>query len=179
MRCESSSWNVTDTLRTVTTITSNWKGMSRMIWFTSSITRWMRIDGTEYWKDFFLFLFPSSGIPESFYLRNEKRKIFHLHNLTTQFEISDSSIPETQWWNECILFWNMLLSMLGIFLKRHLCHVLYFCPTIIFRSRRNGAFFFFMFFHTHRILVIFLDHVVQSECEFRLFGLACNPLGSY
>jgi hypothetical protein len=99
MRCESNSRNVTDTLRTVTTITSNWKGMSRMIWFTSSITRWMRmrIDGTEYWKEFlFIFMFPSSGIPESFYLRNEKKKIFHLHNLTTQFEMPDSSIPETQ-----------------------------------------------------------------------------------
>lgn len=114
-------------------------------------------------RNFFLFLFPSSGIPESFYLRNEKKKIFHLHNLTTQFEMPDSSIPETQWWKwvYLVLFWNMLLSMHGIFEAPPMsCPV--FCPTIIFHSWKNGAFFFLCCF-THTESWLFFMIMLWSQ----------------
>lgn len=38
-----------------------------------------------------------------------------------------------------------------------------FRPTIIFHPMKKWCIFLFMLFHTHRILVIFHDHVVKSE----------------
>ena len=166
MRCESSSWNVTDTLRTVTTITSNWKGMSRMIWFTSSITRWMRIDGTEYWKEFFLFLFPSSGIPENFLLKEwEKENIPFAQSHNT---VRDARLKHS--WNPM-----MKMSVFGFvlehafeyawnILKRHLCHVLYFVQPLFFNLEKMVHFSFYVVSHTQN-----LGYFSWSRCEVRMW----------
>ena len=138
----------------------------------------MRIDGTGYWKEFFLFLFPSSGIPESFYLRNEKKKIFHLHNLTTQFEMPDSSIPETQWWKWVYFvlehafeydwnIWSATYVMSCIFVQ-----------PLFFTLEKMVHFSFYVISHTESWL-FFMIMLWSQNVSSKVFFLTCNPLGSF
>ena len=128
----------------------------------------MRIDGTGYWKEFFFISVPFQWNSREFLLKKwEKENIpfAQSHNTVRDARLKHSWNPMMKMSVFCFgtCFWVWLE-----YLKRHLCHVLYFCPTIIFHSWKNGAFFFLCYF-THRILVIFHDHVVKSECEFRSF----------
>ena len=164
MRCESSSWNVTDTLRTVTTITSNWKGMSRMIWFTSSITRWMRIDGTEYWKEFFFISVPFQWNSREFLLKKwEKENIpfAQSHNTVRDARLKHSWNPMMKM--SVFWFWNMLLSMIGIFEAPPMS-----CPVFLsnhyFSLLKKWCIFLFMLFHTQN-----LGYFSWSCCEVRMW----------